>query len=171
MAVYRRHKLLKNVLAVSCRLGTFLFHGWHAPALPGRGAAPPYPTVKHVSPRVWKFAFSIMKCRKQSVRTLTQHRLTFTDICCWGDVWCGLHSHLVSLQHQLRRGSRAHAAHPWRSLSATHSHVTRQMSSICIFLKACIVMLPVRDIICPFPSPQEALINVFSYGLWNLSSI
>lgn len=88
-AVYRRHKLLKNVLAVSCRLGTFLFHGWHAPALPGRGAAsphPPHPTVKHVSPRVWKFAFSIMKCRKQSVRTLTQHRLTFTDICCWGDV-------------------------------------------------------------------------------------
>lgn len=47
---------------------------------------PPHPTVKHVSPRVWKFAFSIMKCRKQSVRTLTQHRLTFTDICCWGDV-------------------------------------------------------------------------------------
>lgn len=46
----------------------------------------PHPTVKHVSPHVWKFAFSIMKCRKQSVRTLTQHRLTFTDICCWGDV-------------------------------------------------------------------------------------
>lgn len=57
------------------------------------------------------------------------------------------------------------------SVTLTFSHArTRHRAddpgrSICIFFKACIVMLPVRGVICPFLSLQEALINVFTYGL------